>query len=174
MAAVDHGRELTLEVPSTHLPFYSSITLSTSTLDLNSTAAFSPRTLYAQSFDHPYSSPNLPSSSYARKNVKTMTGYTTTEDEFNALPMAVRRKVREASNISSQTRTHRFQHEYRRFIYSSHQFAGKREDWHFFLQLEKLNWEVQMSLDVYPMECNHRPICEGFHPSGQSRATSPA
>jgi hypothetical protein len=94
--APDRERELRLQVPSMDLPFYSSTTLSSSTSDLNSAAAFSPRTLYAQSFDRPNSSKSLPSGQF-KKNMKQMTGFTTTEDEFDALPIAVRRKVREPS-----------------------------------------------------------------------------
>jgi hypothetical protein len=81
-----------LQVPSMDLPFYSSTTLSSSTSDLNSAAALSPRTLYAQSFDRPTSSSSLPPGRF-RKNMKDITGFTTTEDEFDALPIAVRRKV---------------------------------------------------------------------------------
>ncbi len=53
----------------------------------------SPRTLYAQCFDRPLSSRSLPSGRF-RKNMKDITGFGTTEEEFEALPIAVRRKVR--------------------------------------------------------------------------------
>jgi hypothetical protein len=79
-------------------PFYSSTTLSSSTSDLsnliNINEPLSPRTLYAQSFDRPLSVRSLPSSKRFRKNMKEMTGFGTTEEEFEALPIAVRRKVR--------------------------------------------------------------------------------
>lgn len=78
-------------------PFYSSTTLSSSTSDLsnliNINEPLSPRTLYAQSFDRPSSVRSLPSKRF-RKNMKEMTGFGTTEEEFEALPIAVRRKVR--------------------------------------------------------------------------------
>lgn len=58
----------------------------------------SPRALYAESFDRPTSSHSTLSSTRYRKNMKEMTGWTTTEEEFDALPMAVRRKVRVSSS----------------------------------------------------------------------------
>lgn len=70
---------------------------STSNLDLDPISPISPispRTLYAQSFDRPESSHSHPSTRRFRKNVKEMTGFGTTEEEFEALPIAVRRKVR--------------------------------------------------------------------------------
>jgi hypothetical protein len=82
-------------------PFYSSTTLSSSTSELNNfnnlnnlSEPLSPRALYAQSFDRPSSARSLPSSKRFRKNMKEMTGFGTTEEEFEALPIAVRRKVR--------------------------------------------------------------------------------
>jgi hypothetical protein len=79
-------------------PFYSSTTLSSSTSDLSNfndlSEPLSPRILYAQSFDRPSSARSLPSSNRYRKNMKEMTGFGTTEEEFEALPIAVRRKVR--------------------------------------------------------------------------------
>ncbi|TVY24584.1 hypothetical protein LHYA1_G006288 [Lachnellula hyalina] len=73
-------------------PIYtSSVSLSSSSSDPNSTA-LTPRTLYAQTFDRPSSSRSLPSTQY-RKNMKEFTGFETTEAEFDALPLAVRRKV---------------------------------------------------------------------------------
>lgn len=88
-------------------PFYSSTTLSgsmsssTSDLDLDlqlsschPPAVFS-RSLYGQSFDdRPTSSRSVPSAGRFRKNMKDITGYGPTEEEFDALPIAVRRKVR--------------------------------------------------------------------------------
>lgn len=86
-------RSLSLQVPSMD-PFYSSSTFSISTTsDINSAGSFSPRTLYAHSFDRPQSSRSLPSGRY-RKNMKDITGFTTTQEDFEALPLAVRRKVR--------------------------------------------------------------------------------
>lgn len=92
-----------LQVPSL-LPFYSSPTLSSSTSELHSSSdtPLSPRALYAQSFDHnrtftfdrPHSSQSLPSAGRFRKNMKDITGFGTTDEEFEALPIAVRRKVR--------------------------------------------------------------------------------
>ena len=70
--------------------------------NLNS-SALSPRTLYADSFDRPLSSRSLPAGGRFRKNVKEMTGFATTEEEFEALPIAVRRKVR-ALVVSRWTR----------------------------------------------------------------------
>jgi hypothetical protein len=61
----------------------------------------SPRALYADSFDRPTSSRSLPSVHRYRKNVKEMTGFTTTEEEFEALPLAVRRKVRLSVSLGS-------------------------------------------------------------------------
>ena len=86
---------MSLSIP---MNFYSSTSLSSSTSNLNSdpnsTTPLSPRTLYAQTFDRPSSSRSLPSGRFARKNMKEMTGFGTTEEEFEALPIAVRRKVR--------------------------------------------------------------------------------
>jgi hypothetical protein len=79
----------------TPTPFYSS--LSSSTSDLNTPPSpLSARALYAESFDRPISSRSLPTNRY-RKNMKEITGFTTTEEEFDALPIAVRRKVRASS-----------------------------------------------------------------------------
>ncbi|KAG4425523.1 hypothetical protein IFR04_001442 [Cadophora malorum] len=88
---------------STLAPTYTSPATSSfnSDLNLNSELEFdldiaesplSPRTLYAQSFDRPGSSQSLPSTRRFRKNMKEMTGFGTTEEEFEALPIAVRRK----------------------------------------------------------------------------------
>jgi len=89
---------MSLSIP---MDFYSSTSLSSSTSNLNSdpnsTTPLSPRTLYAQTFDRPLSSRSLPSGRFARKNMKEMTGFGTTEEEFEALPIAVRRKVRQYS-----------------------------------------------------------------------------
>jgi hypothetical protein len=89
---------MSLSIP---MDFYSSTSLSSSTSNLNfdpnSTTPLSPRTLYAQTFDRPLSSRSLPSRRFARKNMKEMTGFGTTEEEFEALPIAVRRKVRQYS-----------------------------------------------------------------------------
>jgi hypothetical protein len=88
-------------------PFYSATTLSSSTSDLNNlinlNEPLSPRTLYAQSFDRPSSARSLPSSKRFRKNMKEMTGFGTTEEEFEALPIAVRRKVRGDIFITSNS-----------------------------------------------------------------------
>jgi hypothetical protein len=122
MAPIKANMSSTLEVPS--LPPFSSSssspTLSSSTSDLKSSSdtPLSPRTLYAQSFDHnrtftfdrPHSSQSLPSAGRFRKNMKDITGFGTTDAEFEALPIAVRRKVRELyfvkgiGWITSQTR----------------------------------------------------------------------
>jgi hypothetical protein len=87
-----------LSAQSSVHPFYSSTTLSSSTSDLSNfndlSEPLSPRTLYAQSFHRPSSARSLPSSNRYRKNMKEMTGFGTTEEEFEALPIAVRRKVR--------------------------------------------------------------------------------
>lgn len=78
-----------LKIP-TLTPLHSSPILSSSTSDLDSTL---PRDLelYAQTSDRPSSARSLPPSQY-RKNMKDLTGFDTTEDEFDALPLAVRRK----------------------------------------------------------------------------------
>lgn len=99
----------TLQVPSL-LPFYSFPSLSSSASDLNSSSdtPLPSRALYAQSFDHnrpftfdrPHSSQSLPSTGPFRKNMKDITGFGTTYEEFEALPIAVRRKVR--AYLSSQ------------------------------------------------------------------------
>lgn len=87
-------------------PFYSSTTFSSSTSDLDlhfnnschSPSVF-PRSLYGQSFDdRPTSSRSVPSAGRFRKNMKDITGYGPTEEEFDALPIAVRRKVRRHLN----------------------------------------------------------------------------
>lgn len=89
----------TLRVPSVYSASIST-NLTSSTSDLNS-ATYSPRALYAQTFDRPYSSESAPAAGSARrrnrKNIRDMTGsfdFLTTEDEFEQLPIAVRRKVR--------------------------------------------------------------------------------
>ncbi|KAF8864347.1 hypothetical protein BDZ45DRAFT_35037 [Acephala macrosclerotiorum] len=94
----DHASEFTA-------PFYSSTSLSCSTTQLSTilpssttdlddtenTAALSPRTLYALSFDRPASARSLPSGKF-KKNMKEMTGFGTTEEDFDALPTAIQRK----------------------------------------------------------------------------------
>lgn len=93
--------------PRSMAPFYSSNTLSScstthlstilsssSTSDLEdfeNSAVLSPRTLYAQSFDRPASARSLPSGRF-RKNMKEITGFGTTEEDFEALPIAIQRK----------------------------------------------------------------------------------
>ncbi|KUJ08526.1 uncharacterized protein LY89DRAFT_332632 [Mollisia scopiformis] len=86
-------------------PFYSSDTLSCSTTHLSTilssstseledsenSAVLSPRTLYALSFDRPASARSLPSGRF-RKNMKEITGFGTTEEDFEALPIAIQRK----------------------------------------------------------------------------------
>ncbi|TAQ85305.1 hypothetical protein B7494_g6361 [Chlorociboria aeruginascens] len=70
------------------VPFYSSTTLCSSTSDLYPSTT-SPRTLYAQTFDRPDTSRSLP----RRKNMKDFTrGFATSEEEFEALPLSIRRK----------------------------------------------------------------------------------
>lgn len=112
MALSQHsaGTTTLLEFPSlsersSMTPFYSSTSLSCSTSDLNNidnSEPLSPRFLYAQSFHRPQSSRSLPSTRF-RKNMKEMTGFRTTEEEFEALPIAVRRKVRRESPISNSS-----------------------------------------------------------------------
>ena len=91
---------LSLSQRSSMNPFYSLTTpLSSSTSDsnnnnnINNAEPLSPRILYAQSFHRPNSSRSLPTKRF-HKNMKEMTGFGTTEEEFEALPIAVRRKVR--------------------------------------------------------------------------------
>lgn len=99
------SRMQTLQVPSISMdrPHSHSCSSATSSLnnfnsnlnsdsDVTSAECFSPRSLYAHSFDRPRSSRSLPGGRF-RKNMKDITGFTTTEDEFEALPIAVRRKV---------------------------------------------------------------------------------
>jgi hypothetical protein len=96
-----------LSAHSSMSPFYSSPIFSSLTSDLNNidnSEPLSPRILYAQSFHRPQSSHSLPSKRF-RKNMKEMTGFRTTEEEFEALPIAVRRKVRLKSSISMRTRS---------------------------------------------------------------------
>lgn len=61
-------------------------------IDFDTNSPLSTQALYAQSFDRPGSSQSL-SGRRMRKNMKEMTGCITTEEEFDALPIAVRRKV---------------------------------------------------------------------------------
>ncbi|KAG4435541.1 hypothetical protein IFR05_008980 [Cadophora sp. M221] len=90
---------------STLAPTYTSPAASSSKADLKTNlelefefeldtteSPLSPRALYAQSFDRPGSSQSLPNTRRFRKNMKEMTGFGTTEEEFEALPIAVRRK----------------------------------------------------------------------------------
>lgn len=83
----------TLMVPSIYSSSHST-NYSSSTSDLNS-STYSPRALYASTFDRPHSSGSAPAGSSLpqRIGMKNMTGFITTEDEFEALPIAVRRKV---------------------------------------------------------------------------------
>ncbi|CZT45475.1 uncharacterized protein RSE6_05789 [Rhynchosporium secalis] len=60
----------------------------------------SPRILYAQSIGCPGSSRSLPHTQRFRKNMKEMTGFGTTEEEFDALPLVLRRKVRVVKPLS--------------------------------------------------------------------------
>ncbi|RFU25845.1 hypothetical protein B7463_g10490, partial [Scytalidium lignicola] len=93
-----HAQE-SYQAQSTY-PFYSSFTtLSSSTSDLNSSSySNTNRPSYSSSASfqrdgsfRPHSAQDLPPARY-RKNMKTMTGFATTEDEFAALPIAIRRK----------------------------------------------------------------------------------
>lgn len=91
-------------------PFYSKTAFSCSTGHLSTIPStsdiddsehsedLSPRTLYAHSFDRPGSARSLPSGKF-RKNMKEMTGFGTTEEDFDALPIAIQRKVRLFPNI---------------------------------------------------------------------------
>jgi hypothetical protein len=92
-----NSRSNRLEVP-TRKPFYTpksktseinTISASSSTSDLHS-AYLPPTTLDA--IARPSSCGTAPSMHF-RKNMKDFTGFDTTEDEFEALPLAVRRKV---------------------------------------------------------------------------------
>lgn len=72
---------------------------STSDDDFNdSNNSASPRTLYAQTFTRPNSSRSLPPASHPapkpsyRKDMSTFTGFQTTEEEFDALPLVMQRK----------------------------------------------------------------------------------
>ncbi|KAH8591975.1 hypothetical protein B0O99DRAFT_630823 [Bisporella sp. PMI_857] len=85
-----------LQIPSTSMDeaYYSSTTLNTTSSEEFNAGILSPRTLYAQSFDRPNSSQSLPSGrrpSY-KKNMSAFAGFGTTEQEFDTLPLAVRRK----------------------------------------------------------------------------------
>ncbi|KAL3417686.1 mucin [Phlyctema vagabunda] len=85
-----------LQIPLSSPSVYSSslsTTYSNSTSDLSS--AYSPRALYADTFTgRPHSSGSTPiePTPKFRKSMKDITGYATTEDEFEQLPLAVRRK----------------------------------------------------------------------------------
>lgn len=85
----------TLQVPKSKFYAHSDTSHSTSNLD---SPALSPRVLYAETF-RPHTSQSLPATSTnfpvqaQRKNMREIIG-TTTTDEFEALPLAVRRKVR--------------------------------------------------------------------------------
>lgn len=96
---------------STLVPTYTSQAPSSTKIDFNTNldlefeldtteSPLSPRALYAQSFDRPGSSQSLPNTRRFRKNMKEMTGFGTTEEEFEALPIAVRRKVRVVKPLS--------------------------------------------------------------------------
>lgn len=74
-------------------PFYSAAPLCSSTSDLFP-SVLEPLTLG----ERPHSAHSLPTPRY-RKNVKEMTGFLTTEEEFEALPIAVRRKVRTRQHL---------------------------------------------------------------------------
>jgi hypothetical protein len=101
---IHHHRQIQsmAPIPQTNDPFSSSTTLSSSTSapQISQTdkshALLSPRTLYAQSFHRPSSSQGITAGRY-RKDMREMTGYGPTEDEYDALPIAVRRKVRSQS-----------------------------------------------------------------------------
>ncbi|KAG9238284.1 hypothetical protein BJ875DRAFT_437643 [Amylocarpus encephaloides] len=100
----------TLEVPSRR-PFHPPISSSTrstivdqknisTTRSLSATSSASdwpsaslpPTTLQAHTLGRPSSSLSLPPTARSRKNMKDFTGFDTTEDEFERLPLAVRRK----------------------------------------------------------------------------------
>jgi hypothetical protein len=71
------------------------LTTSSSTSDLNS-GYLLPTALVPHPFERPMSSGSLPATPRFRKyrkNMKDFTGFDTTEDEFETLPLAVRRKV---------------------------------------------------------------------------------
>lgn len=91
------GLRLQLSLLSSMAPLSHSTTCLTTIANLDDSppSPSSPRALYAASFDRPVSSRSMPNTRY-RKNMKEMTGFTTTEEEFDALPLAVRRKVRTA------------------------------------------------------------------------------
>ena len=75
------------------IPSRSIISATSSTSDLHS-AYLTPTILEAQTIGRPSSSPSLPPTKIkTRKNMKDFTGFDTTEDEFENLPLAVRRKV---------------------------------------------------------------------------------
>ncbi|EHL02395.1 hypothetical protein M7I_1468 [Glarea lozoyensis 74030] len=74
---------------------YHTLTTSSSASDLNA-GFLLPTALEPQPFERPLSSGSLPATPRFRrnrKNMKDFTGFDTTEDEFEALPLAVRRKV---------------------------------------------------------------------------------
>jgi hypothetical protein len=72
-------------------PLYTSTSHSEANADFEKLE--SPRTLYAQSFDRPESARSLPTGRF-HKNMKEITGFGMTEEEFDSLPIAIRRKVR--------------------------------------------------------------------------------
>jgi len=90
-----------LQVPSVSMDeaYYSTNTLTSTTPTSDDFSSGSPRTLYAQTFELPKSSRSMPPApkptprpSY-HKNMMTFTGYQTTEEEFDTLPLVMQRKV---------------------------------------------------------------------------------
>ncbi|RDW84652.1 hypothetical protein BP6252_02242 [Coleophoma cylindrospora] len=83
------------EGSSVYPPSISTI-VSSSTSDLTSGSTYSPRQLYADTFfDRPFSADSAPVRGPApryRKSVKEITGFSTTSDEFNELPIQVQKK----------------------------------------------------------------------------------
>jgi len=83
--------------------YYSTTTLTSTPSTVDDLTTSSPRTLYAQTFERPNSSrsvppapkPTPPKPSY-RKNMSTFAGFQTTEEEFDALPLVMQRKVSSA------------------------------------------------------------------------------
>src|SRR5687768_16968879 len=101
--AVSRARRLQVSSSSMDEASYSTSTPLTSTPsttsddDLNN--SLSPRTLYAQTFERPDSSRSFPPRSQPaprpsyRKDMSTFRGFQTTEEEFDALPLVMQRKV---------------------------------------------------------------------------------
>lgn len=95
------NRNNSLAIPSHHSSHstqslaLSPASTSTTTSEVSSSGKYSPRALYADTFERPITSRSLPAVQRRVEMAPIHTAnMTTTEKEFEALPIAVRRKVR--------------------------------------------------------------------------------